>query len=105
MAAAQGVACELLTPQQAGVKFPIMRTDDLVGAAWLPGDGKANPADITQALARGARRGGVRIFEQTKVQAIHQKNGRTTGVAAARGDIAAWRPSMVCATRAWPTCT
>lgn len=89
MAAAQGVACELLTPGEAGDRYPIMRTDDLVGAAWLPGDGKANPADITQALARGARRNGVRILEQTKVTAIAQKDGRATGVATDRGDIAA----------------
>ena len=41
-----------------------MRTDDLVGAVWLPGDGKANPTDITQALAKGARNGGARIFER-----------------------------------------
>ena len=41
---------------QAGEKYPVMRTDDLVGAVWLPGDGKANPADITQALAKGARK-------------------------------------------------
>jgi 4-methylaminobutanoate oxidase (formaldehyde-forming) len=88
MAAAQGVACDLLTPREAGARFPIMRTDDLVGAAWLPGDGKANPADITQALARGARRGGVRIFERTKVTAIRQADGRATGVATDRGDIA-----------------
>ena len=37
MANAQGVACEPLTPRQAGEKYPIMRTDDLVGAVWLPG--------------------------------------------------------------------
>ena len=37
----QGVVCEELTPAQAGEKYPIMRTDDLVGAVWLPGDGKA----------------------------------------------------------------
>ena len=52
-----------------------MRTDDLVGAVWLPGDGKANPADITQALARGARTGGVRIFEKTRVTAVDTKDG------------------------------
>ena len=52
-----------------------MRTDDLVGAVWLPGDGKANPADITQALAKGARSGGVRIFEKTRVTAIDTKDG------------------------------
>ena len=74
LANAQGVDCEPLTPKQAGEKYPIMRTDDLVGAVWLPGDGKANPADITQALARGARTGGVRIFEKTRVTAVDTKD-------------------------------
>ena len=89
MANAQGVACEELTPQQAGDKYPIMRTDDLVGAVWLPGDGKANPADITQALARGARNGGVRIFEKTRVIAVDTKDGRVTGVLTTEGAIKA----------------
>src|SRR3712207_1490699 len=53
--------CELLTPEQAADHYPLMRTDDLVGAIWLPGDGKANPTDLTAALARGARRNGARI--------------------------------------------
>ena len=66
-----------------------MRTDDLVGAVWLPGDGKANPADITQALAKGARNGGVRIFEKTRVTAIDTKDGRVTGVQTTEGPIAA----------------
>jgi sarcosine dehydrogenase len=85
----QGVACEELTPQQAGDKYPIMRTDDLVGAVWLPGDGKANPADITQALAKGARNGGVRIFEKTRVTAIDTRDGRVAGVQTTEGPIAA----------------
>ena len=89
MANAQGVDCEPLTPKQAGEKYPIMRTDDLVGAVWLPGDGKANPADITQALARGARSGGVRIFEKTRVTAVDTKDGRVTGVQTTEGPIAA----------------
>ncbi len=89
MANAQGVDCEPLTPQQAGEKYPIMRTDDLVGAVWLPGDGKANPADITQALARGARTGGVRIFEKTRVTAVDTKDGRVTGVQTTEGPITA----------------
>src|SRR5262245_50936647 len=80
MANAQGVACEELTPDEAGQRYPIMRTDDLVGAVWLPGDGKANPADITQALARGARTAGVRIFEKIRVTGIDTKDGRVTGV-------------------------
>ena len=89
MANAQNVACEELTPSQAGDKYPIMRTDDLVGAVWLPGDGKANPADITQALAKGARNGGVRIFEKTRVTAVNTKNGRVTGVETTEGKITA----------------
>ena len=89
MANAQGVDCEPLTPKQAGEKYPIMRTDDLVGAVWLPGDGKANPADITQALARGARTGGVRIFEKTRVTAVDTKDGRVTGVQTTEGPITA----------------
>ena len=89
MANAQGVACEPLTAKEAGDKYPIMRTDDLVGAVWLPGDGKANPADITQALAKGARNGGVRIFEKTRVTSIDTKEGRVTGVQTTEGPITA----------------
>ena len=89
MANAQGVDCEPLSAKQAGDKYPIMRTDDLVGAVWLPGDGKANPADITQALARGARNGGVRIFEKTRVTAVDTKDGRVTGVQTTEGPITA----------------
>jgi sarcosine dehydrogenase len=93
MANAQGVACEELTPKQAGEKYPIMRTDDLVGAVWLPGDGKANPADITQALAKGARNNGVRIFEKTRVTSIDTAEGptgpRVTGVQTTEGPIQA----------------
>ncbi len=89
MAQAQGVACEPLTPKEAGDKYPVMRTDDLVGAVWLPGDGKANPADITQALAKGARNNGVRIFEKTRVTAVDTRDGRVTGVQTTQGPIKA----------------
>lgn len=89
MANAQGVACEALTPKQAGEKYPIMRTDDLVGAVWLPGDGKANPTDITQALAKGARNSGVRIFEKVRVTDVDTKDGRVTGVQTTEGPITA----------------
>ncbi len=41
-----GVECEEISPARAGELFPVMRTDDLQGAIWIPGDGKANPADL-----------------------------------------------------------
>jgi len=67
VARAQGIVCEVISPAQAGTLYPIMRTDDLEGAVWLPGDGKANPADLTLALAKGARNRGVRIYEGVRV--------------------------------------
>ena len=70
VARAYGVACDVITPAEAGTLWPLMRTDDLQGAVWLPGDGKANPADLTQALAKGARNRGAKIFEEAKVSAI-----------------------------------
>ena len=58
-----GVECEEISPARAGELFPLMRTDDLAGAIWIPGDGKANPADLCMSLAKGARQRGVKIVE------------------------------------------
>ena len=66
-AAAYDLECELLTPEQAGERYPLLRTDDLAGAIWLPGDGTANPTDVTQSLAKGARQLGVTVRERVRV--------------------------------------
>lgn len=88
-AAAYDLECELLTPDQALDRYPVMRVDDLAGAIWLPADGKANPADLTQALAKGARLRGARIFERTRVTGIRTAGGRVAGVHTDAGDIEA----------------
>ena len=88
-ARAQGVEIEVLTPKEAGDMWPVMATDDLVGAVWLPGDGKANPTDLTQSLARGARRGGARILEGVRVLDVTTKAGAVTGVVTDRGPVTA----------------
>ncbi|MEO8924603.1 MAG: FAD-dependent oxidoreductase [Caldimonas sp.] len=62
-----GVDCEEINAQRAGELFPVMRTDDLQGAIWIPGDGKANPTDLTMSLAKGARQRGVTIAEGAEV--------------------------------------
>jgi len=67
VARAYGVQCDVLTASEAGARYPIMETRDLQGAVWLPGDGKANPADLTLALAKGARNAGVTICEGVRV--------------------------------------
>ena len=83
-----GLEMELLTPGDAQALWPLMEIGDLVGAAFLPTDGQANPSDLTQALAKGARAGGVRIVEDCPVGAIHVTGGRVTGVSTAQGEIA-----------------
>jgi 4-methylaminobutanoate oxidase (formaldehyde-forming) len=64
-----------------------MRSDDLVGAVWLPNDAKANPTDVTQALARGARNRGVTILEQVRVTGFTMDSGSVTSVRTDAGDI------------------
>ena len=88
-ATAQGVPCDVISVEAAAERYPIMATHDLLGALWLPSDGKANPADVTQALAKGARMRGAKIFEKTKVTGIRVKDGRVTGVETAEGAIEA----------------
>ncbi|MEI9415149.1 GcvT family protein [Mesorhizobium sp. Cs1321R2N1] len=88
-ARAQGVEIDVISPKEAADLWPVMATDDLVGAVWLPGDGKANPTDLTQSLAKGARNGGAKVFERVKVTGITVKNGVACGVETDRGDIAA----------------
>ena len=70
-----GLEMHLLSPQEAQDLWPIMQVDDVVGAAFLPTDGQANPSDITMALARGARMQGVTICEHTEVAQIEVVDG------------------------------
>jgi len=88
-AAAYDLECELLSPEQAYQRYPVMRTDDLVGAIWLPADGKANPTDLTMALAKGARQRGARVFERVRVLDVLRTDGRVVGVRTDAGDIEA----------------
>ncbi|MFS2033128.1 FAD-dependent oxidoreductase [Polaromonas sp. CT11-55] len=87
MANSFGVECHEISPQEAGDKYPIMRTDDLQGAIWLPGDGKANPADLCMSLAKGARNRGVKMLEGIEVTGVIIENGRAVGVRTAQGEV------------------
>ncbi|GAB7006050.1 FAD-dependent oxidoreductase [Nocardioides sp. AN3] len=65
--AAYGLEAELVSPARAHELWPPMQVDDVLGALWLPGDGKVNPTDVTQSLAKGARMRGARIEEKVRV--------------------------------------
>ncbi len=80
MARSFGVECHLISAREAGQRVPVLRTDDLQGAIWLPGDGKANPADLCMSLAKGARNRGVAIAEGVEVTGVITDKGRVVGV-------------------------
>ena len=80
-----GVEAHPISPREAQAKWPLMQIDDVVGAIWYPQDGKCNPIDTCMALAKGARVGGARIIENTKVDRILVENGRAVGVETAAG--------------------
>ncbi len=82
-----GLQMDLLTPQEALELWPLMNIDDVVGAAFMPTDGQANPSDITQALAKGARMAGARILEDTKVLDLEFDKGKISAVITAQGRI------------------
>ena len=84
-----GLEMHILSPREARDLWPLMDARDLVGAAFLPTDGQANPSDITQALAKGARQNGVTIVEDCAVTGIAVRNGRVAGVATASGAVGA----------------
>ncbi|MDC1227881.1 FAD-binding oxidoreductase, partial [Oceanospirillaceae bacterium] len=88
MARAYGVEAEVITAQRAQELWPVMQVNDVLGAVWLPGDGKANPTDLTQALAKGARTRGAKIFEKVQVTGITVKGDAAVGVESAQGNIA-----------------
>lgn len=81
-----GVEFEWLSPADIAKRAPLLRTDDLEGGVWIPGDGKANPTDLTQSLAKGARLRGARIVEGVRVSGIETHNGRVKGVQFASAD-------------------
>ena len=81
-----GVEFEWLSPDEVRERVPLLRTDDLTGGVWIPGDGKANPTDLTQSLAKGARNRGARIFEEVKVTAVNRRNRRVAGLEWTAGD-------------------
>ncbi|MEP0520552.1 MAG: FAD-dependent oxidoreductase [Hyphomicrobiales bacterium] len=82
-----GLDMQLLTAKEALELWPLMTIDDVVGAAFLPTDGQANPSDITQSLAKGARMAGASIFEDTKLLSIETENGKVKAVITDQGRI------------------
>src|SRR5215204_457587 len=75
-----GLPLDLISAQEAKDRFPLMSTDGVLGAVWLPTDGWLDPSGLAMALAAGARQKGVAIRTNTRVVGIGVERGRVTGV-------------------------
>ena len=89
MAKCFGLEVQTLAPAEIASLWPGVRIDDLVGGVFLPKDGRTNPIDTTQALAKGAKSRGARIFENCAAQDILIENGKAVGVRTEFGEIRA----------------
>src|SRR5437773_6303788 len=75
-----GVEVRMISAEDAKVKWPLLRIDDVRGAAWLPQDGKVIPKEVALALAKGAQKRGARLIEAVRVLEVLHHNGRANGV-------------------------
>jgi 4-methylaminobutanoate oxidase (formaldehyde-forming) len=89
MARTVGIEMHEISLREAEEMWPLLNTDDLVGAAYIPGDGHTSPVDTTMALAKGARDRGVSIVEGVAVTSIRVENERVVGVETEHGYVEA----------------
>ena len=93
MARAFGVEIDEISPSEIASRYPGLNVEDSKGGVYLAKDGQADPVNITQALAKGARAKGAKIIEGVKVTSIHKKDTAkgpvVTGVSTDQGDITA----------------
>lgn len=103
-----GLEVSLLSPRDAKELFPLLNDSGLHGAIYLPSDGYADPSQLTQSLAAGARAAGVRIIQDCRVHGFARgngriDNGRITAVLTERGPVEC--ETVVNATGMWGAAT
>ena len=89
MAKCFGLEVQTLGASEIASMWPGVNVSDVVGGVYLPKDGRTNPIDTTQALAKGAKSRGARIFENCAAQEILIENGKAVGVRTQFGEIRA----------------
>jgi 4-methylaminobutanoate oxidase (formaldehyde-forming) len=82
-----GLEMNIITPREAYDLCPIISLDGIIGAAYMPTDGEADPSGITQALARGARNRGAKIYRNNLVTGFEFDKNRVTAVKTKQGVI------------------
>ncbi len=89
MAKVFGLEVNVISQAEIKDRAPLLHTDDVIGGIHIPSDGYANAIDVTQALAKGAKKSGAQIVQNCKVTAINHEDGRISGVTTEQGSIEA----------------
>jgi glycine cleavage system aminomethyltransferase T/glycine/D-amino acid oxidase-like deaminating enzyme len=84
-----GVSTEEISAAEVKRMWPLFYTGDILAGFYTAEDGRVNPVDVTMALAKGAKMGGARILEGTRVTGIKREKGWVAGVVTDRGEIEA----------------
>ena len=71
----QGMDIDILGVDEIKGKYPFLETHDLAGALYDPNDGDIDPAQLTQALAKGARQMGATILRFCPATGVSRENG------------------------------
>lgn len=87
VAAVQGIRAELVTPQEARELWPLLENKEMRAALYHPDDGHIAPADVTQAMARGARDRGAKIYLNTEVRGFERMPGGEWKILTNQGEI------------------
>lgn len=88
MAKVFGLQVDIISTADIKRRYPLINDSDVLGGIHIPSDGYANAVDITQALAKFARAGGVQILQDTEVTGICHDGEKVTAVSTRAGDIA-----------------
>ena len=91
-----GLPLQEISASRAKELFPLMSTDHVLAATFLPTDGYLDPSLLCNSMAREARRMGVRVYEDTRVIAINRMGNRVVSVTTDKGNIATTQVVAAC---------
>jgi len=87
LARAYGIDAKSISVSEASERWPLMHTDDVIGAVWSPDDGRVSPSDVCAALIKASKSMGCKLFEKTGVTGVLTEAGRIKGVETSEGTI------------------
>jgi len=87
LGSAFGLQVEEISADEVRSFWPMANCDDVIGAVYSPDDGRVNPSDFCQALVKGAKANGAKVFENTAVTGFVKSGGRIAGVKTSNGTI------------------